>query len=72
MDKPNAQTIHTVSVAGHSPRYFATREAAEAYLRDEIGAAHHERAGWLTVDEDGEVETLYDIREEGLRSEIYH
>lgn len=46
-----------------SRRFFATRKAAEKYLREEPGAMFDERMGWHLEDETGNVVEHYSIDE---------
>lgn len=56
--------VYQVSGSGDvSRRFFATRKAAERYLREELGATFDDKAGWHTLDETDNIKAYYDVDE---------
>lgn len=57
-------TIYQVSGTREAPRrFFATRETAERFLREELGASFDEQMGWYLEDEAGNIEEYFSIDE---------
>ncbi len=63
MAKPGDQIYQVSSSGNTSRRFFATRKAAERYLREQVGATYDDKIGWHSEDESGNTEIFYTIDE---------